>query len=425
MKIPGGLSAIRLTFAVRDFRLYVLGNVASNVAVWLQKVAVGWLAWELTHSAGWLGVLALAEAAPALALSLLAGAVVDRVNYFKLLRITQALRVLYAAMLAVLTLSGLMSIWLLLTLTIMVGTVDAFYRPARMTVVYNIVGRELLASALSINSIIFNLSRFIGPALGGAIIVAGSVGWAFAVAAALYFVYTVVLVFIVVDAAPVDRVRQRMAVEIVEGLRYIVTHYGIRLQLLLLVGTAFLTKPLTDLMPGFAGEVFDEGANGLALLLSSHGLGAMVGALMLAGRAQGLEGMTAITIGSILLIGMSLLLFAATQVFWIGCLLAAMIGFGFIIQNVTNQTLIQSATDPAFRGRVLSIYGMFNQGVPALGALLIGFLAETMGLRIPIAGAALLCLLLWVWAWPQRRLLASCMETKPAQAAGSTPSSRT
>jgi MFS family permease len=124
--------------------------------------------------------------------------------------------------------------------------------------------------------------------------------------------------------------------------------------------------------------------------------------------------MTAISIGSILVIAVSVLLFVATPVFWVACLLSGVVGIGIIIQNVTNQTLIQSATDPAFRGRVLSIYGMFAQGVPSLGALFIGILAEHMGLRIPVAGGALLCLLLWLWAWQKRKSLAASMEADPA-----------
>jgi MFS family permease len=410
----GGLDAIRLTFANRDYRLFVIGNVASNLAVWVQKVAIGWLTWELTHSAAWLGVIAVAGSAPALLLSLIAGAVIDRVDYFKILRITQSFRMLYAAGMAALVLSGLMNIWLLLALSVMLGASDAFYRPARMTVVYHLIGRDLLASALAVNSLIFNLSRFIGPALGGAIIVVAGVGWALVAVAALYLVYSVVLRFIVIDSAPLKRVRQPMLWEIRDGLRYILTHYGIRLQLVLLVGTGLVAKPLTDLMPGFAGEVFDRGANGLALLLSAHGIGAMAGALLLVGRAQNLRGTTSITIGSILLIAISLLLFVATPVFWIACVMAGIVGFGFVIQNVTNQTLIQSATDPIFRGRVLSIYGMFADGVPSLGALLIGILAGHTGLRVPIAGGALLCLLLWLWAWKQRKPLAASMEAESA-----------
>jgi MFS family permease len=413
VEIPGGLKAIRLTLAIRDYRLYLIGNVASNIAVWLQKVAIGWLAWELTHSTAWLGIIAMAESAPTLLLSMIAGAVIDRVDYFRILKITQLFRVLHAAAMAALALSGYMNIWFLLALSIMLGSSDAFYRTARLTVVYHLIGRDLLPSAVAVNAIIFNLSRFVGPALGGAIIVAAGAGWAFAVAAALFSVYSVVLRLMSFDCPPVKRMREPMLAEIRGGLRYIVGHFGIRLQLALLVLTGLLAKPLTDLMPGFAGQVFDQGAHGLALLLSAHGIGATTGALMLAGRSKSLRGMTSISIGSILVTAISLLLFAVTPVFWIACVLSGVAGFGFIVQNVTNQTLIQSATDPAFRGRVLSIYGMVAQGVPSLGALLIGFAAEHLGLRIPVASGAALCLLLWWWAWRRRRQLAASLEASP------------
>jgi MFS family permease len=416
VEIPGGLKAIRLTFAIRDYRLYVTGNVASNIAVWLQKVAIGWLAWELTHSTAWLGIIALAESAPTLLLSMVAGAVIDRMDYIRILRITQSFRMFHAAAMAALALSGLMNIWFLLVLSILIGSSDAFYRTARMTVVYHLIGRDLLPSAVALNAIIFNLSRFVGPALGGAIIVAAGVGWGFAAAAVLFLVYSVVLRCMSLDYKPVKRMREPMLAEIKDGLRYIWSHVGIRLYLVLLVGTGLLAKPLTDLMPGFAGQVFERGAHGLALLLSCHGIGATIGAMMLAGRAKSLDGMSAITIGSILLIAISLLLFVATPVFWIACVLSAVAGFGFIVQNVTTQTMMQAATDPAFRGRVLSIYGMFAQGVPSLGALLIGYLAEYLGLRIPVAGGALLCALLWWWAWRKRKELAATMEAKPAGA---------
>lgn len=416
MEIPGGLKAIRLTFAIRNYRLYVIGNVASNIAVWLQKVAIGWLAWELTHSTTWLGVIAIAESAPTLMLSMLAGAMIDRMNYVRILRITQSFRMFHAAAMAALALTGLMNIWFLLALSILIGSSDAFYRTARMTVVYHLIGRDLLPSAVAVNAIIFNLSRFIGPALGGAIIVAAGVGWGFVVAAALFFVYSVVLRCMSVDYKPVNRAREPVLAEIKDGLRYILGHFGIRLQLVLMVGTGMLARPMTDLMPGFAGQVFDRGAHGLALLLSAHGIGATIGALMLAGRSKSLNGMTAITIGSIALIAVSLLLFVATPVFWIACLMSGLAGFGFIIQNVTTQTLMQSATHPAFRGRVISVYGMFAQGVPSLGALLIGFLAEYLGLRIPVAGGAVLCLALWWWARRKRKELAASLETKPVDA---------
>jgi predicted MFS family arabinose efflux permease len=344
---------------------------------------------------------------------MIAGAVIDRVNYFKLLKFTQLFRVAHAVVMAVLALSGYMNIWFLLALSIMIGSSDAFYRTARLTVVYHLIGRDLLASAVAVNAIIFNLSRFIGPALGGALIVAGGAGWAFVVAAVLFLVYSVVLRLMSFDCPPVKRMREPMLAEIRHGLRYIYGHFGIRLQLALLVATGLAAKPLTDLMPGFSGEVFNEGAHGLAILLSVHGIGATGGALMLAGRSKSIKGMTSISIGSILLFAVALLLFAATPLFWIACVMSGVAGFGFIVQNITNQTLIQSATDPAFRGRVLSIYGMFAQGVPSVGALLMGFLAEHMGLRIPVAGGAALCVLFWLWAWRKRKVLAASLEANP------------
>jgi MFS family permease len=414
MRVPRGVATIRQPFALRNYRLYIVGNIASNIATWLQKVAVGWLTWELTHSAAWLGAMALAEAGPTLVLSLLAGTMVDRVDFFKMLKLAQGLILIYAVATAALTITGLMTVWLLLGLTIMRGAVGAFYRPARMTVVYAIVGREMLPAALAFNSMIFNGSRFVGPALGGAIIVAADAGWAFAAAAGLYFVYSIVLRSIDLDCAPVKQLQRGVIEETAEGLRYILSHRGIRLQLALLLGTAFLARPLTDLLPGFAGEVFDRGAHGLALLLSAHGLGAMAGAVLLAGRSEGINGMTSISFGSILLIGLSLLLFIATPVFWTACVLVAVVGFGFIIQNVTNQILVQTAVEQSVRGRVVSVYGMIQQGMPALGALLMGIWAEQSGMRVPVAAGALLCLLLWLWAWPQRGATASSLEAEPA-----------
>ncbi|NIN34188.1 MAG: hypothetical protein GTO60_03425 [Gammaproteobacteria bacterium] len=201
--------------------------------------------------------------------------------------------------------------------------------------------------------------------------------------------------------------------ETLEGLRYILSHNGIRFQLSLLFGTALLARPLTDLLPAFAGDVFDSGADGLAFLLSAHGLGALVGTIYLAGRSRGINGMTAISFGCILLMAVSLLLFVTTSVFVLACILMAVVGFAFIVQNVTNQTLIQSAVEPAVRGRVLSLYGMIQKGTPALGALFMGIWAEHAGLRVPVAAGALGCLLLWFYAWPQRSTLAIVLEAKP------------
>lgn len=414
MKLPEGMSALRRTFSIRNYRLFVIGNMSSNLGLWVQRVAIGWLTWELTNSTAWLGGMAMAESAPTIIFGLIAGTVVDRVDYFKLLRITQACSLIYSVTMAALTFAGLMNIWILLALTITRGSIVAFNRPSRMTVVYNMVGRDLLPSALAMNSTIFNTSRFIGPAIGGVIIVAGGAAWTFATGAALFFVFTLCLRAMNVASIMPERTHRSMLAETAEGLRYILAHAGIRKQLTLLVGTSLFAKPVTDLLPGFAAQVFDRGPHGLALLLSAHGLGATAAGIWLAGRDKGIHGMTAVTIRNVLFMAIGLLIFTSTDIFWISCPIAAWLGFTFITQGVTNQTLIQSAVDPALRGRVVSTYGLIAQGVPSIGSFAMGGLAEHFGLRWPVAAGAAICLLIWARAWKERKIMAAALEVDPA-----------
>ena len=418
MKIPGGFESLRLCFQKRDYRLYVIGSVSHGLGVWTLRVAMGWLAWEMTESTAWLGGIAMAETAPTLALALIAGTVVDRIDYFKLMRITQGMSLLFAATLAALTLAGLMHIWLLFFMTIFRGCLLAFNRPSRMALIYPLVGRDLLAPALAVSSIIFNGARFIGPAIGGSIIVVWGIGWAFVAAAAFFSVYTLVLAAMRVSTEPEKREQRSMVTEMVEGLTYIMGHGGIRLQLTILMVVGMVAKPVIDLLPGFAGQVFGLGAEGLAMLLSLHGLGATVGAIWLASRASGLEGMTMISIFALLFMSLVLMAFVATEVFWLALLFAGLMGFAFIVLNVSNQTLIQSAVDPGLRGRVISVYGLILQGMPALGALLIGAIAEHIGLRIPVFVGGVICLGAWFCAWRRRAVLKLSLETEPVRAGG-------
>ena len=125
MEFPEGMRALQRTFSIRNYRLFVIGNMSSNLGLWVQRVAIGWLTWELTNSTGWLGGMAMAESAPTILFGLIAGTVVDRVNYFKMLRITQACQLLYSVTMATLTFAGLMNIWILLTLTMLRGSIVA------------------------------------------------------------------------------------------------------------------------------------------------------------------------------------------------------------------------------------------------------------------------------------------------------------
>lgn len=417
MKFSGSFGALGRTLAIRDYRLFVIGNLTSNVGLWTQRVALGWLTWELTHSTAWLGSIAIAESAPLLVFSLIAGTVIDRVDYFKLLRCTQSLSLAYAVVMAALTLSGLMNIWLLFFIVLVRGSVVAFNRPSRTTVLYSLVGRDMLASAVALNSVIFNVSRFVGPAVGGGLIVVAGVGWTFAAAAALFFVFTMTLHMISTRiASPPARERSSMIVEMVAGLRYMLQHRGISIQMAILVVTGFLAKPLSDLLPGFVGEVFNRGPEGLAILISFYGIGAMAGAFWMISRDKGVTGLTAISISGILVVAIGLVLFVAATNFWLACPFMAIVGFAFIVQNIANQTLVQMSAEPAMRGRVISNFSLIQHMIPSLGALIMGIIADYIGLQLPVAIGAALCIGLWYWVWRQREALAALLEgTPPAE----------
>lgn len=411
MKMPGGWLALRRSLAMRDYRLFTIGNLTSNVGLWAQRVALGWLTWELTHSTAWLGAIAVAESVPTFVLGPIAGTVVDRVNYLKLLRTTQALSLAYSCVMTVLVLTGWITIWLLLTLVLIRGSLGAFNRPSRMTVIFALVGRDLLTTAVTVNSIIFNISRFIGPAVGGWIIVAAGVGWAFGAAAVMFAVFTLVLGLIRTEfAAPPERAPSTLAADTIDGVRYMFTHPGMGVLVGVLIVVAFLVKPLTELLPGFVGEVFARGPDALAALMSAHGAGAMAAAAWLASRGRGITGLVNVNLCGIALSAAAALAFALVSSFWMALVLIAVIGFSFILQNVSNQTLMQAAADPSMRGRVISNYGLVNQGVPAIGTLVIGGIAEHTGLAAPVAVGAVLGIGAWVWAFVRRGHLVRTME---------------
>ena len=190
---PGGLGKVALALAHRNYRIYAGGNVVSLVGIWMQRVAVGWLAWTLTHSGTWLGILSMAEFFPVVFLSPIAGALADRRDRVGIIRVTQIAGSVEATLLAVLVYTGTITIDLLFALTLLLGVFNAVAQPSRLALIPTLVDRAALPSALAINAIIFNSARFLGPAVAGIVIARISVGAAFAVNAATYVVFLVAM----------------------------------------------------------------------------------------------------------------------------------------------------------------------------------------------------------------------------------------
>ncbi len=407
-----GVAAIRRALRHRNYLIFTLGNVVSNFGTWVQRMAVGWLAWQLTKSGTWLGIIAFSDLFPTIVLAPLTGAVADRVNRLITMTITQTLMLFQATALAVLTLTGLITIEMLLVLVVFGGVVMSFNQPARLAIVPSLVPREDMASAIGINSLIFNLARFVGPMISALLINLSGIGSAFAFNAVSYLAFIAALLAIrLPDTARgrVGRPIRNIPVEIMIGYRYAARHAGIGPMLVILTVVSICARPIIELLPGFAGAVFGRDETGLAMLTSSFGLGAMLGGVWLAQRGA-VQGLTPVAVASVAVLCCGLIAFTATDVFWLALPALVVSGFAMIVIGVGEQTLIQNAVDPAVRGRVMGLYGMIGRGAPAFGALIMGALSSYIGFRWPVAGGAVLCLFVWLWAHRRRHAMARELE---------------
>ena len=191
-----GTRAILRTLGNPDYGLYTLGNGVSLIGMWMQRVSIGWLTWELTHSGTWLGAVAFADLFPSVFIGLIGGVAADRLDRVRVIMVCQGAAMLLAVLLGALTLAGQVTPELLFALVFVGGVVIGFNQPSRLALVPSLVPRESLTTAVAINSIVFNIARFIGPAIAGLVIVASDVAWAFFANAASYLALLVALVVI-------------------------------------------------------------------------------------------------------------------------------------------------------------------------------------------------------------------------------------
>ena len=400
-----GLRAIPRTLAHPNFGTYVAGNSVSLVGTWMQRIGVGWLAWELTGSGALLGLVAFADLFPAVVVAPFGGAIADRADRRRLMIVAQTLVMGQAFALFALTATGLITPTLLVLLSLFNGVVIGFNQPARLALVPSLVPRADLPTAVAINSIVFNLARFVGPALAGVTIVTAGVAGVFAANGLSYLAFLLALTRIRPDWAPPEQRpgadRAPLLAVVREGVIYAVRHPGIGPMLLLHTALAITVRPFIELLPGFAADVFGRGAPGLATLGSTVGVGAVFGGLWLAQRGRAAGG-TRLALASALLVVLSVLAFAATRNFVVAVLAVAVAGFGMVATGVATQTLIQITVTDAMRGRVLSLYGLIFRGGPAVGALAIGAASEWVGLQAPLAAGAALALLAWLPIWRRR-----------------------
>jgi MFS family permease len=410
-----GFRNVSRAFAHRNYRVYITGSSVSLIGLWLQRVAVGWLAWTLTHSGTWLGLVSLADFLPVLVLSPFAGVLADRRDRVWIIRITQLCGCAQASLLAVLVATDTITIELLFILVLLLGIASGLAQPARLALIPSLVDRESLASAVAINAVIFNSARFIGPAIAGVLIAEVSTGAAFAGNALSYIAFQISLAMLrgLPPMPPAER--QNALRASFEAYAYVSRHKGIGPMLLLFTVTATGTRGFIELFPGFADNVFSRGPQGLAMLTSTVGLGAICGGAWMVLRPA-VAGLAEIVLAATLLMSLAILGFTATDRFYLAlpCVLVA--GAAMTITGTGAQTLIQAAVDSRMRGRVMALYGMIFRAGPAVGAVLIGTASEHLGLRLPLAIGALVSCAFWFVTRLHHKEIAAALEETPAPA---------
>lgn len=394
-----GASGIGRALSERNYRLFTIGSTLGLIGQWTQRIGMGWLTWELTHSGTWLGLIAFADLFPTVVLTPFAGVLADRIDRRRMITVTQFLAMVQAVVLAALTLTGLIEIWSLFVLALFLGIVMSFNVAARLALTTGMSRRENLPTAIGINSAVFNGARFVGPALGGTIIVTWGIGGAFVFNAVSFFA-TLVALMMMRDLHPDELATRKAGVfsQLGEGVRYAWLHRGINPVLVVSSAVALGVKPFMELLPGIADEVYNGGAQALAELTAATGLGALIMALWLAQRGR-LRGLTIIVIASTVVSGAAVLAFSASHIYWLGLICAFVAGGAMTISGAGTQTLMQNAVEGAVRGRVMSLFGLIFRGAPALGALLLGLLSEVIGLQAALAiggaGAVVVGFLYW------------------------------
>ena len=409
---PSGLRTLQRVCSCRDFALYMFGGGPSYVSVWMQRLGVGWLAWELTHSTTWLGIVAAADLAPMIFFAPLAGAWTDRGNPYLQFIFTQYVLFAQAVTLALLSVFNLLGIEALVLLSLWSGLAYPLHQTSRHALVTRIVPREDLPPAIAADSALFQASRFIGPALAGFVILKWGVGATFIAHAIGAGIFAIALLFLRPEKRTVaPRTRGNLFTDVADSFVYVRAHAGIAPLFVMLTLACVLLRPMQELLPAFAGAIYKSDAAGLAWLAAAIGLGALVSASWLMVRGS-VRGMTLIALIGFMLMALSTLGLVATDVLWIGVICAGVSGYAMNVMSTCAQTMTQSAVDDAMRGRVMGLYSLIWRGSPALGALVGGLAADYIGVRLTFAIAALVCFAGWFLLAARRRAIEAAIENR-------------
>ena len=372
----------------RNFQLFFSGQLISLIGTWMDNIAEAWLVYRLTGSSLLLGTVAFAGQIPVFLLSPVGGMVADRFNRRKVVIATQVSSMIFAFILAMLTLTKRVTVMEVIILAALMGAVNAFDIPARQSFLVEMVGREDLMNAIALNSSIFNGARIIGPAIAGILVASIGEGWCFFANSVSYIAVIAGLLMMRIAPKPAVTHHASPFEHIVEGFRFVRDTAPIRALLLLIGLVSLVAMPYSVLMPIFAAKVLHGNARTLGVLMGATGVGAMCGALMIASR-RGVRGLGKLVPIACASFGVFLILFTFSRWWVLSAILLVPVGFSVMTQMSCSNTLVQSMVPDRLRGRTMAVYSMMFMGMAPFGALIEGAAAGHIGapLTVAIGGA--------------------------------------
>jgi MFS family permease len=388
-RLPRGLSAFRH----RNFRLFWTGMLVSLIGTWMQSVGQAWLVLQLTNDPIALGIVAVAQFTPVLFFGLFGGIVADAVSKRKALVITQAAAGMLALVLGVLVYTGQVQVWHVFVLALLLGVVNSFDMPIRQSFVVEMVGRDDVANAVALNSAVFNMSRIVGPAIGGLAIAAIGLAPLFFVNAISYVAVIIGLIMMRPhELHPVARVAVERSVKsivdrLVEGLRYVRRDEQIFLAISILTIVSTFAMNFTVLIPLLARDVLHGDADTYGFLMAASGAGSLVSALII---AFGARPTLLRLVGGAATAGLALIALAVSRSVPVDLVLMFVVGWGTLSMAATCNTIIQLSVPDVLRGRVMSVYTTLFAGTTPIGGLFAGGLAAYGGAPLAlVAGGAI------------------------------------
>ncbi len=378
----------------KNFRLYFCGNIFSVLGVWIQRLSLGWHAWQLSESAFIVGLAAAVQYIPLLFLTPFFGVLADQYKPRSSAIVMHLILIFVALSLSVLTLINQMEIVSLLFLSFLYGVANSAYSPIRLALIPSLVSAKQLSSGVAISSAGFNLSRFIGPGIAGYIVTVYGLGYAYLVNAITYIPVVVVLAFInTKEIKEISNKKEGFFEKLKKGMIYTFNHDVIKNVIVIAGVSSFFGRGLIELLPVFTATVYDGGSETLAILMAASGLGAVLASLIYMSGVLDLKLSKAVFYGGF---GMSImcLFFALTENLIIGSLMVMMIGFFITFVAVGSQSEVQLNVANELRGRVSSLWTIVVLGGPAVGSLFAGVLANELGPKLTAMIFSSICLVI-------------------------------